>query len=372
MTRAIVVVLLLSVACRSKTGPDVVMVGEVGALTGAEASFGLSTRDGVALAIEEANADGGVGGRPVQVRVYDSQSRPEEAASAAQRLISQDRVVAIIGEAASSNSLAMAPIAQAAQVVMISPSSTNPKVTEVGDFIFRACFLDDAQGAAMARFAREGLQLQRVAIFTDVKSAYSEGLTTVFAERFTALGGSVLARQSYSRGDTDYRAQLTALKRVGPQAIYVPGYYQDVAAIAEQARELGVTAQFLGSDGWSSQRLLELAPGALEGAVMTDGYATDDPSPASRVFIERFTARFGHPPNGNAALGYDAARLLIEALRRAPKGPALRDALRATTAFVGVTGEIAFDDRRNPVKPVVLVAIEKGAFHYRSTVAPER
>ena len=371
--RALLAMVLL-MSCTKAPGVAVVqpiLLGEVGALTGAEASFGLSTRDGIALALEEANADGGVGGRPVQVRVYDSQSRPEEAAAAAKRLVSEDHVAAILGEAASSSSLAMAPIAQAAQVVMISPSSTNPKVTQVGDFIFRACFLDDAQGEAMARYARQTLQLGQVAVFTDLKSAYSVGLTEVFAARFTALGGEVSSRQAYSKGDTDFRAQLTRLKGLKPQGIYIPGYYQDVAAIAEQARELGLKATFLGSDGWSAQRLLELAPGALEGAVMTDSYAADDPSPASKAFIERFTARYGHAPNGNAALGYDAARLLVEALRQAPSGgPALRDALKSVRDFPGAAGTLSFDANRNPVKPVILVGIQQGAFRYRATVAP--
>jgi branched-chain amino acid transport system substrate-binding protein len=371
LTRVLLLLPLLA-GCPAKKapGPDPVLLGEVGALTGAEASFGLFTRDGIALAVEEVNADGGIAGRPVQVRVYDSQSRPEEAAAAAQRLVSGDHVVAVLGEAASSNSLAMAPIAQAAQVPMISPSSTNPRVTQVGDFIFRACFLDDAQGAAMARYARATASFERVALFTEVSSAYSRGLSEVFAARFSALGGQVVDRQSYSRGDTDFRAQLTALKRTAPQAVYLPGYYEDAAAIAEQARELGLKVVWLGADGWSAQKLLELSNGALEGAVFTDSYAADDPSPASSAFITRFTARFGKPPNGNAALGYDAAWLVLDALRRNPgaRGAALRD-LIAGARLEGATGLVTFDGQRNPIKPVVLVGVEQGAFRYRATVA---
>ena len=193
--RALLLAALSCLACADKArGPEPLLLGEVGALSGAEASFGLSTRDGIALAVEEANADGGVRGRPVQLRVYDSQSRPEEAASAARRLIAQDKVLAILGEAASSSSLAMAPVAQAARVPMVTPTSTNPQVTEVGDYIFRACFLDEAQGGAMARYARMTLGLERVALLTEVTSAYSEGLTQVFVTRFEALGGQIVAR----------------------------------------------------------------------------------------------------------------------------------------------------------------------------------
>lgn len=368
---------MLGGGCAKKSappqGPEPILLGVVGALTGSEASFGRFTRDGVALAVEEANLDGGVLGRPVQLRVYDSQSRPEEAAAAAQRLVTTDRVVAILGEAASSSSLAMAPIAQRAQVVMVSPSSTNPAVTQAGEFIFRACFLDDAQGAAMARYARQTLKLNRVAIVTDLKSAYSTGLTQVFATRFTALGGEVVAHQSYAQGDTDFRAQLTALKRSAAEAIYLPGYYQDVAAIAEQAKELGLRVQFLGADGWSARRLLELAPEALEGAVFTDSYAADDPAPASKAFIERFTARFGQAPNVNAALGYDAARLVIDAIARAGtvKSSAVRDELARTRDFPGAAGALSFDAHRNPIKAVVLVSVTHTEFRYQATITPE-
>ncbi len=374
MIRSLPLLALLScLACADKArGPEPLVLGEVGSLSGAEAAFGLSTRDGIALAVDEVNADGGVRGRPVVLRVYDSQSRPEEAAAAARRLVSQDKVLAILGEASSSASLAMAPVAQAAKVPMVSPTSTNPKVTAVGDYIFRACFLDEAQGGAMARYARMTLGLEQVAILTEVTSAYSEGLTEVFIRRFEALGGKVVARAAYSKGDTDFRAQLTKVKAAHPAGLYLPGYYQDVAAIAEQALELGVGARLLGSDGWSAPRLLELAPKALEGAVMTDSYAADDPAPASKAFIERFTARFGRPPNGNAALGYDAARLVMDAAARAATldGPGVRDALAATRDFPGAAGTLTFDERRNPVKQVVLVGIEKGAFRFQATVAP--
>ena len=359
-------------APEARPAEDVILLGEVGSLTGSEAAFGKSTRDGVELALEEVNAAGGLLGKKVAVRVYDDQSKPEEAASATKRLLTQDKVVVVLGEVASSNSLAMAPIAQDAKIPMISPSSTNPRVTEVGDYIFRVCFIDPFQGFVMAKYAHDDLKYTRVAILTDKKSAYSEGLTEVFQRKFTEMGGKIAGVEAYAKGDTDFRAQLTKVKAARPTGLYLPGYYQDVAAIAEQARELGLGARLLGSDGWSAPKLLELAGGALEGAVMTDSYAADDPAPASRAFIERFTARYGHPPNGNAALGYDAARLVLDAAGRATAldGPSLRDALAATRDFPGAAGTLTFDAGRNPVKPVVLVGIEKGAFRYQATVAP--
>ncbi|MDP1919805.1 MAG: ABC transporter substrate-binding protein, partial [Myxococcales bacterium] len=224
----------------AKPSDDIILLGEVGSLTGSEAAFGISTRDGIAMAIDEANEAGGVKGKKLAVRVYDDQSKPEEAASAVTRLITQDKVLVILGEVASSNSLAMAPKAQEAKIPMISPSSTNPKVTEVGDYIFRVCFIDPFQGYVMARYAHDELKFKDVAILTDKKSAYSEGLTDVFKRKFAEMRGNIAVVESYAKGDTDFRAQLTNIKKLKPQGLYIPGYYQDVANIAEQSKELGL------------------------------------------------------------------------------------------------------------------------------------
>jgi branched-chain amino acid transport system substrate-binding protein len=351
---------------------DTILLGEVGSLTGSEAAFGVSTRNGIELALDEANAIGGVKGKKVAVRVYDDQSKPEEAAAAATRLITQDKVVAILGEVASSNSLAMAPIAQAAKVPMVSPSSTNPKVTEVGDYIFRVCFIDPFQGFVMARYAFEELKFKRVAILTDKKSAYSEGLTDVFQRKFTELGGKIVGVEAYSKGDTDFRAQLTNIKKLKPEGLYVPGYYQDVAIIAEQARELGLKVTMMGGDGWDSEKLFELGGSAVEGSYVSNHYSADDPSPRVQEFIRKYRAKFGAVPDSLAALGYDAANVTIDAMRRAPdlSGPSLRDAIAATRDFPGVAGTITLDEKRNPVKPAVVLTIEGGKFKYKATVAP--
>lgn len=351
---------------------DVILLGEVGSLTGAEAAFGVSTRNGIELALDETNAAGGVRGKKLAVRVYDDQSKPEEAAAATTRLITQDKVVAILGEVASSNSLAMAPIAQEAQVPMVSPSSTNPRVTEVGDYIFRVCFIDPFQGFVMAKYARDTLKFDTAAIITDKKSAYSEGLTDVFKQKFAELGGKVLGVEAYAKGDTDFRAQLTNIKKLKPQAVYVPGYYQDVAILAEQARELGLKVTFLGGDGWDSEKLFELGGSAVEGSFVSNHYSADDPTPRVQEFIKRYKARYGLVPDSMAALGYDSAMVVIEAMKRAPdlSGPALRDAIASTREFPGVAGTITLDENRNPVKPAVVLTIEGGKFKYQATVAP--
>lgn len=356
----------------NKPAEDVILLGEVGSLTGSEAAFGISTRNGIELALEEANAAGGVKGKKLAVRVYDDQSKPEEAAAAATRLVTQDKVVAILGEVASSNSLAMAPKAQAAQVPMVSPSSTNPKVTEVGDYIFRVCFIDPFQGAVMARYAKETLKFSNVAILTDKKSAYSEGLTEVFQAKFSGAGGKIVGVEAYSKGDTDFRAQLTNIKKLKPEGLYVPGYYQDVALIAEQAKELGLKTVMMGGDGWDSSKLFELGGDAVDGSYVSNHYSSDDPSPRVQEFIKRYQAKFKTTPDSLAALGYDSANVVIEAMKRSAdlSGPALREEIAKTKDFPGVAGTITLDAQRNPVKPAVVLKVEGGKFKYVDTVSP--
>ncbi len=357
-------------AAGSASGP--LLLGSVGSLTGPEATFGVTVRDGIALAVEEANAQGGVKGRPLAVRFYDSQGKPEEAASAVTRLISQDKVAVILGEVSSPNSLVIADSAQAAQVPMVTPAATHPDVTKKGDYIFRVCFIDPFQGKVMAKFARETLKLSHVGLLQDVKNAYSLGLARVFVEEFERLGGKVVARESYSKGDTDFRAPLTQLRRAKPEALYVPGFYSDVGVIARQARELGFTGPLLGGDGWESDHLLELAGAALDGSYYSAHYALDNPAPALQRFVRAFQKRYGRAPEVGAALGYDAARVAIAALGRArsSSGPDVRDALAQTRDFAGAAGTLSLDAERNAVKPAVILRIENNRRRFVTTVAP--
>lgn len=351
---------------------DTILVGEVGSLTGSEATFGISTRNAIELAIKEANAAGGVKGRKIEVRVYDNQSKPEEAANAATRLINQDQVLLILGEVASTNSIAMATKAQPAKVPMISNASTNPKVTEIGDYIFRVCFIDPFQGYVMAKFAHDNLKFTKVAVLRDLGSDYSQGLADVFERKFTEMGGKIVAGETYTKGSTDFRSQLTAIKRSQPDGIYIPGYYNDIGLIARQARELGITAKLMGGDGWDSEKLFELGGAAVEGSYFSNHYSPDDPNPRIQKFIADYKAAYGAVPDALAALGYDAALVAVDAMKRATSldRAAVRDAIAATKHFPGVTGTITLDDKRNATKPAVVLEVGKGKTKYVATIAP--
>jgi branched-chain amino acid transport system substrate-binding protein len=385
---------VLAFAGCAKQGGGRIKVGVYGSLTGTTATFGESTVKGVQLALDELNAAGGIGGKKVEIITEDDQSKPEEAATAAQKLITQDRVIALIGEVASSRSLAAAPIAQSNGVIMISPSSTNPEVTKKGNFIFRTCFIDPFQGTVMAKFAAENLGLKKVAILTDVKNDYSVGLTDFFKQEFVGkLGGTISGEQAYNEGDSDFRSQLTSLKSSAPQALYVPGYYTEVGLIARQARELGMTQPILGGDGWVSDKLLEIGGEALNGSYYSNHFANDSPDTALQGFISRYKAKNNQNPDAIAGLAYDAARLLFDALQRlstsdpqafaaldaSNEGNAeaakaarakLRDLVNGVQAFPGVTGPITFDADRNPVKPAVVIKVENGVEKFAASIAP--
>lgn len=355
------------------TGSDAeIVIGEVGSLTGSEATFGISTHQGIELAFNEINEKGGVKGKKLKLVTLDNQGRPDEAATAVTKLISQNRVRAVLGEVASSRSLAMAPIAQANKIPMISPSSTNPKVTEQGDYIFRVCFIDPFQGQVMAKFAKNNLNLSRVAILRDVKNDYSIGLSDFFIKEFQNLGGIIVGDQTYTGGDTDFKAQLTSLKTQDAEALFVPGYYTDVGLIARQAREIGINAPLLGGDGWDSPKLLEIGGDALNGSYFSTHYSPEDTSPQIQGFIARFKDRYGVVPDGLAAMGYDAALVLADSLERAKSDSAddLRNAISETKDFQGVTGKITIDQNRNAVKAATVLKVEKGVQKFAATVNP--
>jgi len=358
--------------CGKKADSNEIVIGEYGALTGPIASFGQSTHKGITLAIDEANAAGGVLGKKIRLVVEDDQGKPEEALTAVTKLISKDRVVALLGEFASSNSLAAAPFAQQSRIPMLSHGSTNPKVTQVGDYIFRACFIDPFQGEVMAKFASQTLKVKRVAILRDIKSDYSVGLADYFTKSFTAAGGTIVADESYSAGDKDFNAQLTSLKQKNAEAIFIPGYYTEIGLIARQARKLGITAVLLGGDGWDSEKLWEIGGEALNGSFFSNHYSVDNPAPEIQAFVEKFKAAHGGAPDALAALGYDAARVLIDAIARAgsdnPK--AIRDALAQTKDFPGITGNITLNENRDAIKSAVVLEVQDGKFLFKETVDP--
>lgn len=352
---------------------DEILIGEYGSLTGSEATFGIMTNRGIALAVKQVNAAGGVKGKKLKVITLDDQGKSEEAATAVTKLITQNRVMALLGEVASSRTLAAAPIAQQNKIPMITPSSTNQKVTEVGDYIFRVCFIDPFQGTVMAKFATENLKAKKVAILKDVKSDYSEGLASSFKETFEKMGGKIVAEQSYSSGDIDFKGQLTSIKGSSPDAIFIPGYYTDVGLIARQARQqVGLKQPLMGGDGWDSSKLYEIGKDAVKGSYFSNHYTTDSSDPAVQKFIAEFKAEYNEMPDGLAAMGYDAAKVLVDSLNRAKElTPAsLRDAIAATKDFPGVTGKITLNEKRDAVKAAVVVQVTGPENKYVTTVNP--
>lgn len=351
---------------------DVIRWGEVGSMTGSEATFGISTHQGIELAVKQINSTGGIKGKKVEIVTLDDQGKPEEAATAVTKLITQNKVSAILGEVASSRSLAMAPIAQQYKIPMVTPSSTNPKVTEQGDYIFRVCFIDPFQGTVMARFALENLKIKKVAVLRDVKNDYSVGLANYFSETFKKGGGEIVADQSYSAGDMDFKSQLTSIRAKNPEAIMVPGYYTEVGLIGRQARELGLKVPLMGGDGWDSPKLKEIGGDALNGSFFSNHYSAEDKSPMVQDFISKFKAAYGVVPDGLAAMGYDAAMVLADAIKRAKsfESADVREMLATTKDYQAVTGKISIDDKRNTVKSAVVLKVDGGDFKYQTTINP--
>jgi branched-chain amino acid transport system substrate-binding protein len=356
----------------SSAGSDSVKIGEFASLTGSEATFGQSSHRGTQLAIDELNAGGGLLGKKIQLITEDNQSQAGQSATVVRKLISSDHVVAMLGEVASSRSLEAAPICQQNKIPMISPSSTNPKVTETGEYIFRVCFIDPFQGTVMANFAHKTLKLQNVAVLKDVKSDYSLGLAKFFKEGVLANGGKIIAEENYSGGDKDFNAQLTAIKAANPDGIFVPGYYTEVGLIALQAKQLGITVPIFGGDGWESSSLVPIGGAALEGDYFSTHFSPQDTAPAVQSFVKSYQAKFNETPDAMAALGYDSAMMLADAIKKTGSTDCtkIRDALAAETDFAGVTGNITMDANRNASKPAVILEIKNGAFQYVETVAP--
>ena len=350
---------------------DEIPVGEFASLTGGSASFGQSSHKGTQLAIDEINASGGVLGKKLKLISEDDQSLAGQPATIMRKLISQDKVVAVLGEVASSKSLEAAPICQQNKIPMISPASTNPKVTEVGDYIFRICFIDPFQGTVMSKFALSK-SYKRVAVLTDVKQDYAVGLAEFFMKHFKENGGEIVKEQKYSTGDKDFKGQLTSIKAAKPDAIFVPGYYGEVSLIARQARQLGIKVPLLGGDGWVGESLLKVAGNALDGSFFSSHFSGEDKDPTVQAFVKKFQAKYGSVPDDMAALGYDSAMILADSIKRAGStdGAKLRDAIAATKNFSGITGVITIDEKRNASKSAVILTIENGAMKFLQTVAP--
>jgi branched-chain amino acid transport system substrate-binding protein len=365
--------LALAMLASSAQAAEPIKIGQFASLTGKDAEFGIASRKGILLAVEELNAKGGVLGRPLEYYVEDIQSKQGEAATSVKKLISRDKVVMVFGGNASANSLEAGPICQNAKVPMMAISSTNPKVTEVGNYIFRICFIDPFQGAVLSKFAHDSLHAQRVALMTAVNSPYSVGLSSVLRQDFTTRGGEIVAEQKYVEGDKDFRAQLTAIRSSHPDVIAATGFYSEAALICIQARDLGIDVPFIGGDGWEAPQLIELGGKAVENTYYSTYFSDENNAPEVRAFGQRYRARWnGEAPEGVSALGYDAMYLVAAAMERAgtTDSAPLRDAIAATRNLPGVTGLTTIDAQRNSAKAAVMLRVKDGRAAFYESVTP--
>jgi branched-chain amino acid transport system substrate-binding protein len=371
--RTLLPFLLLALCASALRAADPIKIGEFACLTGKDATFGQSQHKGILLALEEINAAGGVLGRPLEVVTEDNQSKPGESATIAKKLLSRDKVIAILGEVTSGRSLEVAPLAQREKIPMIATGATNPRVTQTGDYVFRVCFIDDFQGTVMAKFALNELKAKKVATLTSVSSPYSVGLAKYFKETFTAGGGTIVAEQKFNEGDKDFRAQLTAIKASGADAVFVPGYYTEAALVARQARGLGLNLPLFGGDGWESEKLLEIGGAALNGTFYSTHFTPENKEPKVAEFVRKYRGRWNNEtPDAYSALGYDALYILVDAIKRAggTESKKLRDAIAATKAFAGASGVTTIDKDRNASKPATIIAVVDGKLKFHQTVAP--
>lgn len=368
------VIVSFAVTSCNKSNPDnEIVIGQYASLTGSEATFGISSDNGLKMAVEEINSQGGILGKQIKLVTEDNQGKTNETQTVVQKLIQRDKVVAVIGEVASSRSKAGAPICQQNKIPMITPASTNPEVTAIGDYIYRVCFIDPFQATVMSKFAINSMKVTKVALLVDTKNAYSTGLADSFRKIFVEMGGQIVEEQKYSAGDKDFKAQLTSIKAANPEAIFIPGYYTDINLISIQAREIGITIPLFGGDGWESEKLTEgKAKDALEGCFFSTHVSAEDPSPKIQGFIQKYKAKYGSTPDAMAFLAYDAGMILFDAIKRAnsTEGAKIKDALAQTKDYSGITGTITINDQRNAIKPAVVMQIKDGKFTYKETIAP--
>ncbi len=357
---------------------DTIKIGAIGEMTGGNASYGTSMMRGFNLAAKEINAAGGVDGKKIVIVEADTKSEPAEAANAMSKLINQDKVSFVSGIFTSSSAIAACNISETAKVPYLAVGATNPAVTVAKDGstkpnTFRVCFIDPFQGTVGANFVTNELKAKTAAIYIDNSSDYSKGLADFFKKSFVANGGSIVAEEAYLQKDTDFKAVLTKIKATNPEIIYVPGYYEEVGKIIKQARELGITVPVVGGDGWDSPKLPEIAGAdALNNTFFTNHYSPDADSAESKAFVAAFEKEYNQKPDAPAVLGYDALKLMVDAIKRAGAAdPAkVSKALAETKSFNAVTGALALNDKHDAVKSVTIIKFQDGKQAYCSTVNP--
>lgn len=346
---------------------DVTKVGAYLSLSGPDSTFGTDTRDGVELALSEVNAAGGIKGKKVKVLYEDDKSTAQEASQKVRQLIDRDKVVAILGEVASSRSMAGGLIANTSKIPMVTPSSTAVEVTKDREYVFRVCFTDDQQGDVAARFVFETMKKKKAALFYAAQDNYSSGLANSFKLSFKKAGGEVVIDKGYQKGETNFTTYLNELKAANADIIFTPVYYNDMVQIARQAKQVGIPGSaFVGGDGWDSEDLISGAGAELEGAYFTNHYAPDVPWPNSAAFVKAFQTKYKHEPSSLSAQGYDSAKLLFDAMMRAKDGTpeAIKVALAETKNFAGATGSLTIDKDHNANKPIVVVQVKGKKFVY--------
>jgi len=373
---------LLLTACGGGGG-DTIKIGVVAELTGDIPAVGASCKNAAELAVKEVNDAGGleVGGKKYQIELFveDNAGKADQSASATQKLITQQNVVAIIGPNASRYAIPASEVAESSQVMLISPWSTNPKTTLVGDtgqskkYVFRACFIDPFQGRVVAKFAMENLGAKKAAVLYDVASEYNKGIADIFKATFEEIGGTVVAFETYTTGDKDFSAQLTKIKDAGPDVVFLPNYYSEVPLQIQQAHRLGIDVPFLGSDSWGSVELITLCGADCEGYYFSTHYAADAATPVATKFIEAYKTTYGVTPDDVAALTYDSFGLLFQALQTAGKidRQAVRDAMAKIPKYDGVTGSMTFEEGSgDPVKSAVILQVKEGKFVWFANANP--
>src|ERR1043166_4423238 len=357
-----------------KPAEEHLRVGAFMSLTGDTAQYGISALNGLRMAVEEANAGGGVAGHRVELLTEDTRSDPGVTEAVVRRFAEESRVHALVGEVVSSRSLAAARVAQEERVPRITPSSTSPEVTAQGDYVFRSCYTDPFQGAALARFAARSLGARRAAVLLDPAQRYSVELARFIRDAFERQGGEVVAEREYREGAADFSAQLSEVAAADPEVVFIPGYYLEAGQLARQAREMGIGAPLVGADGWDSPRLYEIGGPALSGDFFSTHFSAEDPDPQVQRFVSDYRRLFNASPDSFAATAYDATRILLDAAARAHSldRAAIRDALAQTRDFPGVTGTVTFNSDRNALKPIVIVRIgDYGKQSVEAHVTPE-
>ena len=364
-------VLLVAAFLGCGSGRKTIKVGELLPLTGEVASYGLSAHNGYQLAAQDWNDRGGLLGRRIELVLGDDKGDPAEGLSVFTRLMERDRIVALLGATLSKVSFVAAPIAQAAEIPMISPNATEPRLTEIGNYIFRVCFTDQTQGEVAALFACKHLHARRAACIFDTANIYPVDLARIFKDRFTRLGGKVVAFEGHASGTANFKPHLVKILQSHPDLLYIPDFYQDALLIIREARAMGFKGRLLGGDGWDSPQFARMGGADLDGAFFTSNFSKDEGLPLVKDFVQKYRTRNHMDPDQHAAMAYDAGNVLFDAIRRAGStaGPAIQAAL-VQTDFQGVSGRLRFDAQRNPARPAVITEIRGGQMIYRSRITP--